>query len=83
MIDKYIEKILNKAFVEANEARFEFFTTEHMLLALCTHDAKTRQTLVELGADIVEIQTNLQDFLERNCPKLLNQEGTTPTSAFH
>lgn len=84
MINKYIERMLNQAFAEANQARFEFFTTEHMLLVLCKHDTSTREALVELGADVTEITENLAAFLDKNCPKLLNgQEGTTPTTAFH
>lgn len=84
MIDKYVEKLLNQAFAKANQARFEFFTTEHMLLTLCQHDTGTREALTELGADITELIESLENFLEKNCPKLINeQEGTNPTSAFH
>lgn len=84
MIDKKIENILNRAFTEANKARFEFFTTEHMLLALCEKDVPTREALVELGADVTEMTRNLRDFLNKNTPKLSdNHESTLPTSAFH
>lgn len=84
MIDKKVEQILNRAFTEANKSRFEFFTTEHMLLALCEKDIATREALVELGADITEMTKNLRDFLKKNTPKLAhNNESTLPTSAFH
>ena len=84
MIDKHIEQILNNAFVKANKERFEFFTTEHMLLALCTNDMTTREALVELGADVTEMTENIKSFLTTNSPKLRNtQESTVPTSIFH
>ncbi len=84
MIEKKIEDILNKAFNEANKARFEFFTTEHMLLALCEKDAETREAVVELGADVTEMSKDLRQFLQKNSPKLLNdRENTVPTQAFH
>lgn len=84
MIDKKIESLLNRAFTEANKARFEFFTTEHMLLALCEKDLPTREALVELGADVTEMSKNLRDYLGKNIPKLShNNESTLPTSAFH
>lgn len=84
MIEKHIEKLLNKAFVTANEERFEFFTTEHMLLALCENDTGTREALVDLGGDVTEMAANLRSFLDKNCPKIHNrQESTVPTSAFH
>jgi len=84
MIDKHIEKILNNAFIAANQARYEFFTAEHMLLALCEKDTQTRDAFVYLGADIVELTQNLQMFLSKNSPKLLSDENkTSPTTAFH
>ncbi len=84
MIDKNIEKILNKAFTKANQAGYEFFTTEHMLLALCQYDTQTREALVSLGADVTEIVKNLESFIDTNCPKILNaQNSTLPTAAFH
>ncbi|MBS9781304.1 MAG: ATP-dependent Clp protease ATP-binding subunit ClpA [Gammaproteobacteria bacterium] len=84
MIEKHIEDLLNEAFRTANEQRFEFFTTEHMLLALCEKDTATREALVELGADVTEMAINLHSFLDKNCPKLYNsRENTAPTAAFH
>lgn len=84
MIDKNIEKILNQAFAEANQARYEFFTTEHVLLALARGDEMTYQGLADCGADIDELCQNITEHLEGNCPKLSNDEETTvPTSAFH
>lgn len=84
MIDKRVERILNRAFAEANGARYEFFTTEHMLLALCQKDMETREALVELGVDLTEIVVNLRNFLDKHCPKLSKTEDSTiPTSNFH
>ncbi len=84
MIEKHLEDLLNNAFMRANKARFEFFTTEHMLLALCEKDSMTRKALLELGADVSEMVANLKAFVDKNCPKLSNpQESTVPTAAFH
>ncbi len=59
MIDKRIERILNRA-------------------------AETREVLVELGADVTEITQNLKSFLDKNSPRLTNnEESTIPTSGFH
>ncbi len=84
MIDKNVEQILNKAFSEANQAGYEFFTTEHMLLALCKNDAQIREALTDLGADVEEIISNLESFIITNCPKTYNAHSSTlPTAAFH
>ncbi len=84
MIEKHIEKLLNQAFTDANKARFEFFTIEHMLLALCEKDVETREALVEMGADITEMAHDLHQFLNKHSPKLSqSNENTLPTSAFH
>ncbi|MPV85955.1 ATP-dependent Clp protease ATP-binding subunit ClpA [Ostreibacterium oceani] len=84
MIDKNLEKTLNLAFVKANQARFEFFTTEHVLLALVEEDSFTRDALISLAVDVTELANNLRGFLQHSCPKLSNREdNTVPTSAFH
>ncbi|PIE45386.1 MAG: ATP-dependent Clp protease ATP-binding subunit ClpA [Gammaproteobacteria bacterium] len=84
MINKDIEKLLNEAFAEANQARFEFFTTEHMLLALCQKNNEVREALVYLSADISQIISNLQHYLDKNIPRIANNAETTiPTAAFH
>lgn len=81
MLNKNIEKILNHALSEANQARHEFFTLEHLLLALCQKDRPTREALVELGADLTEIVTNLLDFIDKNMPRLFDDAAETQSTA--
>lgn len=80
MLEKQMEKILRESLEEANQARHEFFTIEHLLLTLCKKDRTTRESLTELGADVTEITNSLTRFLDKNMPRLPNNNEEIQTT---
>ncbi len=57
MLSNELEYCLNDAFQQAREARHEYLTVEHLLLAIL--DApKVREVLKACGADLLKLNRN-------------------------
>ena len=73
MISSELESCLNQAFHRARSARHEFVTVEHLLLAIL--DAPTvREVLEGCGADLDQLGSDLQQYVEANTPRLVPSE---------
>ena len=69
MLSQELEFCLNDAFAGAREARHEFMTVEHLLLAIV--DApKVREILKSCGADTAKLKTELKQFIDQTTPRL-------------
>jgi ATP-dependent Clp protease ATP-binding subunit ClpA len=60
---------LNDAFAGAREARHEFMTVEHLLLAI-VDTPKVREILKSCGADTTKLKTELKQFIDQTTPRL-------------
>ena len=83
MISKDLEKTLNFAVQVAHDARHEFVTTEHLLLALLDN-ASAMAVLQACGADIDALRKNLSQHLADNVPQIDGETDlkTQPTVGF-
>lgn len=66
---------IKDAYQQADEARFEIFTTEHMLLALLHYDELSRMMLDKHGTDLIGLRKDLSTYLNENVPRLHDGEG--------
>ncbi|HEX2585967.1 MAG TPA: ATP-dependent Clp protease ATP-binding subunit ClpA, partial [Steroidobacteraceae bacterium] len=64
-----LELCLNEAFQSAREARHEFMTVEHLLLAIID-TPKVREVLRACGADMLRLRKELQEFIDQTTPRL-------------
>ena len=69
MLSQELEFCLNDAFAAAREARHEFMTVEHLLLAN-VDTPKVREILKSCGADTTKLKTELKQFIEQTTPRL-------------
>ncbi|MES1195383.1 MAG: ATP-dependent Clp protease ATP-binding subunit ClpA [Steroidobacter sp.] len=69
MLSSELELCLNEAFQSAREARHEFMTVEHLLLAIID-TPKVREVLRACGADMVRLRKELQEFIDQTTPRL-------------
>jgi ATP-dependent Clp protease ATP-binding subunit ClpA len=60
---------LNDAFAGAREARHEFMTVEHLLLAI-VDTPKVREVLKSCGADTAKLKNELKQFIDQTTPRL-------------
>nr|WP_321269227.1 ATP-dependent Clp protease ATP-binding subunit ClpA [uncultured Tolumonas sp.] len=84
MLNKELEKSINQAFKSAREARHEFMTVEHLLLALIDNHS-ARDALLACGAEIDQLRRELTVFLEQTTPLIPLEEAerdTQPTLGF-
>jgi len=83
MISKDLEKTLNFAVQVAHEARHEFVTTEHLLLALLDNSS-AMSVLQACSADIERLRTELTQHLSDQIPQLEGQTDikTQPSIGF-
>lgn len=83
MISKDLEKSLNFAVQVAHEARHEFVTTEHLLLALCDNSS-AMAVLQACGADIDQMRADLKIHLADHIPQVEDQPEvkTQPSIGF-
>jgi len=83
MIAQELEVSLHMAFVEARQARHEFITVEHLLLALLD-DPSATEVLRACACNIEDLRKSLQNFIADNTPVLpQNSEADTqPTLGF-
>ena len=83
MLSQELEFCLNDAFAGAREARHEFMTVEHLLLAILD-TPKVREILKSCGADTAKLKTELKQFIEQTTPRLPTGEDrdVQPTLGF-
>src|ERR1700721_3113922 len=67
-----LEYCLNDAFHQAREARREYLTVEHLLLAILD-TPKVREVLRACGADLSKLKQELKDHIDQSTPRL--EEG--------
>ncbi len=83
MIAQELEVSLHMAFVEARQARYEFITVEHLLLALLDNPSAS-EVLKACNADLSELRKMLGDFIRDNTPVVPGtaEVDTQPTLGF-
>ncbi len=83
MLSQELEFCLNDAFAGAREARHEFMTVEHLLLAI-VDTPKVREVLKSCGADAAKLKTELKQFIDQTTPRLPSGEDrdVQPTLGF-
>src|SRR5580765_4364969 len=69
VLSSELEICLNEAFQSAREARHEFMTVEHLLLAI-VDTTKVREILRACGADVARLRKDLKDFIDQTTPRL-------------
>jgi ATP-dependent Clp protease ATP-binding subunit ClpA len=83
MLSSELEICLNEAFQAARDARHEFMTVEHLLLAI-VDTPKVRDVLRSCGADVVKLRKDLKDFIDQTTPRLKEDDDreVQPTLGF-
>ncbi len=83
MLSSELEICLNEAFQSAREARHEFMTVEHLLLAI-VDTPKVREILRACGADVVKLRKDLKEFIDQTTPRLKDDDDreVQPTLGF-
>ena len=83
MLSSELELCLNEAFQSAREARHEFMTVEHLLLAIID-TPKVREILRACGADASRLRKELAEFIEQTTPRLKQDDDreVQPTLGF-
>ena len=83
MLSNELEYCLNEAFQSAREARHEFMTVEHLLLAILD-TPKVREILRACGADMTKLKSDLAAFIEQTTPRLQDDDDreVQPTLGF-
>ncbi|NLG77223.1 MAG: AAA domain-containing protein, partial [Xanthomonadaceae bacterium] len=83
MLSSELEICLNEAFQSAREARHEFMTVEHLLLAI-VDTPKVREILRACGADVARLRKDLKDFIDQTTPRLKEDDDreVQPTLGF-
>jgi ATP-dependent Clp protease ATP-binding subunit ClpA len=83
VLSSELEICLNDAFQSAREARHEFMTVEHLLLAIID-TAKVREILRACGADAARLRKELKEFIEQTTPRLKqdDEREVQPTLGF-
>jgi len=72
MLSNELEYCLNDAFHQAREARHEYLTVEHLLLAILD-TPRVREILRACGADLAKLKQELKDHIEQSTPRV--EEG--------
>ena len=83
MLSSELEICLNEAFQAARDARHEFMTVEHLLLAI-VDTPKVRDILRSCHADVVKLRKDLKDFIDQTTPRLKDDDDreVQPTLGF-
>jgi ATP-dependent Clp protease ATP-binding subunit ClpA len=83
VLSNELEYCLNEAFQNAREARHEFMTVEHLLLAILD-TPKVREILRACGADMTKLKGDLAAFIEQTTPRLADDDDreVQPTLGF-
>jgi ATP-dependent Clp protease ATP-binding subunit ClpA len=84
MLSAELENCVNHAFAKANEARHEFLTVEHLLVAIM--DApRVREILRAGGAEMAQLREELRRHIDETTPRVPTTEGdrqVQPTLGF-
>jgi ATP-dependent Clp protease ATP-binding subunit ClpA len=72
VLSNELEYCLNDAFHKAREARHEYLTVEHLLLAILD-TPKVREVLRSCGVDFAKLRDELKEHIEQSTPRL--EEG--------
>ncbi|HEY7888352.1 MAG TPA: ATP-dependent Clp protease ATP-binding subunit ClpA [Steroidobacteraceae bacterium] len=72
MLSNELEYCLNDAFHQAREARHEYLTVEHLLLAILD-TPRVREILRACGSDLTKLKQELKDHIEQSTPRV--EEG--------
>jgi len=83
LLSSELEYCLNEAFQKARDARHEYMTVEHLLLAIL--DApRVREILKSCGADLARLSAELQKFIDETTPALAAEDDreVQPTLGF-
>jgi ATP-dependent Clp protease ATP-binding subunit ClpA len=83
LLSSELEYCLNEAFQKARDARHEYMTVEHLLLAIL--DApRVREILKACGADLARLTGDLQRFIDETTPALAAEDDreVQPTLGF-
>ncbi|WP_417762760.1 ATP-dependent Clp protease ATP-binding subunit ClpA [Shewanella sp.] len=84
MLNKDLEVTLNLAFQQARDARHEYMTVEHLLLALIDNPA-ARDALLACGANIEKLRDDIASFITQTTPVIsdvTDERETQPTLGF-
>jgi len=83
MIAQELEVSLHMAFVEARQARYEFITVEHLLLALLDNPSAA-EVLRACAVNIEDLRKTLSNFVTDNTPTVsgTSEVDTQPTLGF-
>ena len=83
MFSKDLEHSIGQCYKRAREARHEFMTVEHLLLALLDNPS-AEAVLRAVGADFPQLQQQLEEAIEVSVNKLADDDGrdTQPTLGF-
>ena len=83
MLSNELEYCLNDAFHQAREARHEYLTVEHLLLAILD-TPKVREVLRACGADLAKLKEELKEHIDQSTPRLDESEEreVQPTLGF-
>ena len=77
MSQRELEMALYAAVREAEARRHEYVTVEHLLYALA-HEPVASNILLQCGADLVALRSDLQDFLDNDLPALPKEAEVEP-----
>jgi ATP-dependent Clp protease ATP-binding subunit ClpA len=83
VLSNELEYCLNDAFHRAREARHEYLTVEHLLLAILD-TPKVREILRACGADLTKLKQDLKEHIDQSTPHLEESEEreVQPTLGF-
>ena len=83
MFSKDLEHSIGQCYKRAREARHEFMTVEHLLLALLDNPS-AESVLKATGADFARLRRELEEAIEVSVNKLADDDGrdTQPTLGF-
>ncbi|SEL06466.1 ATP-dependent Clp protease ATP-binding subunit ClpA [Pseudoxanthomonas sp. GM95] len=83
MFSKDLEQTIGQCYKRAREARHEFMTVEHLLLALLDNPS-AQAVLKATGADTGRLRTDLDQAVEASVSRLAEDDGrdTQPTLGF-
>lgn len=84
MLNKDLEVTLNLAFQQARDARHEYMTVEHLLLALIDNPA-AQEALIACGANLDKLRDEVSSFIQQTTPIIADiddDKETQPTLGF-
>ena len=80
-VSKELQQTLQAAVAEARRRRHEYVTLEHLLHAM-TRDKVASEVLLACGADLKQLEKELEDYLDRTLEALAAAQDPEQTAAF-